>query len=376
MSEKSLAKSEPNGSTELAVKQESAGFAAAVRHEVGIIAGVDDHNEHRYRFPRLGKLHLGVKQKTQGGKEYPKAVDYFVLPENLLADEGFMQVVADLNADAARPRKLPIQLVSHNIPDNVRSSLDLYGSNRGLKCRSWDGVTAQCVNEQTQEMETKPCLNVKCEHYLKGDCQVITRLRFFLPDAIGVGVWQLDTRSVNNRANLPCEMGTLRAAMNGVLAGVDLLLTLEPEEKVITVPGKDGKPQTLKREVWLLHLRSGLTMRQLKEQAASVNVTWSASDVEEMDTTYDAVVMDAVPVEDSDEFEVGEPPADEPTELRKELLDRINNLMSVTVKTDVVRQGLMNSVDKNHPIEEWSIDQLQALMDLLEKRAGQQAWEA
>ena len=32
------------------------------------------------RLPRLGKIHLGVKAKNEKGVEYPKAVDYFVVP--------------------------------------------------------------------------------------------------------------------------------------------------------------------------------------------------------------------------------------------------------------------------------------------------------
>ena len=40
----------------------------------------------RGRLPRIGKIHLGVKAKTAQGVEYPRAVDYFVCPDELRAD--------------------------------------------------------------------------------------------------------------------------------------------------------------------------------------------------------------------------------------------------------------------------------------------------
>lgn len=286
-----------NNATLLSIRREQQQFAHAVRDEVGVIAGVDDRIIHRYRFPRLGKIHIGEKTQNERGTEYPRAVDYFVLPEYLLQDQKFLDVLAQHNADPRRPRVLPIQLPSNNIADNIRSSLDYYGANRGLKCRSWDGINAQCVNDSTGEIEDIKCLNRECVHFVQGECQIVTRLRFFLPDARGIGVWQIDTRSINNRVNLPCEMGTIRASA-GQLAGLDLLLTLEPETITRQIIDKTGKTSTIKSTVWLLHIRSNVSMRELRNQAQSVNVNWSISDVEEPDTSYDEIVMGNAPSDD------------------------------------------------------------------------------
>jgi len=347
------------------VSRESILFANAIRRETGIIAGVDDSTEHRYRFPRLGKIHLGTKTRSQAGREYPTATDYFVLTEQLLKDKQFMDAIAAINADPSRPRKLPIQLVSHDIIDNIRSSLDYYGANHGLKCRSWDGIVAQRVNEETGEIEDCQCLNIKCEHYLQGKCQVVTRLRFFLPDAIGIGVWQLDTRSSNNRINLPCEMGTLKAVTGGILAGLDLLLTLEAEPKIVTVNDKQ-----IKRDVWLLHIRSGMTLRELRQMARNVSINWSPSDIEDVDTSYDDVVMENAPESEIADF--GELESDLATvDARADILQRIHNLRKIAVKTDTIWMAMINAIDKQRDITEWPIEQLQKLLDQLELRAAQ-----
>ena len=40
------------------------------------------------RLPRLGKIRLGEKVEGKGGKEYPKATDHFVVPEEVAAVYG------------------------------------------------------------------------------------------------------------------------------------------------------------------------------------------------------------------------------------------------------------------------------------------------
>lgn len=391
MNEKALATQGASPNTELAIKQEAATFAAIVRTEVGTIAGVDDHNESRYRFPRLGKLHLGVKKqmqkKNQKGEtytvEYPDKTDYIVLPELLLNDQDFRAALEAMGQDPDKPRIIPIRLVSNNIQDNVRSSLDYYGANRGLKCRSYDGRVKSCVDATTGEMVTGECTNVKCPIFIKGDCQVITRLRFFLPDARGVGVWQIDTRSANNRANIPCEMKTIKAATRGVLKGIDFLLCLEPEQKLIPVvkQGKvehnpDGTVKTMNTTVYLLHLRTDLTLRKLEEAARAAQSDWEDHEVEDFDTSYDEVAMATEAVIEVDEdgnFEVGEPEPVEPPALEEELRERCTNLLQTVCSGEGVRKAIIRGACGDTPFEEASTDQLQAMLDTLEARAKQVA---
>jgi hypothetical protein len=397
MTEKALAKTEGQA-TELAVRRESAGFAASVLRETGTIAGVDDTNQHRYRFPRLGKIHLGIKKplmkkqpdgtlvpvmrngpKGQEPVEYPSATDYFVLPDVLLQDVKFMDALSKCNADPKLPRCLPVRMITHNILDNMRSSLDFYGATHGLKCRSYDGLTTQCVDEKSGEMVTKPCTNVKCEHYLRGECHVISRLRFFLPDAKGVGVYQLDTCSPNNRANLPCEMQTIRAATGNKLAGIDLQLVLEAEQKIITEKKKGvvqlddhGNAKKLPTTVWLLHLRTDLNLRELIDAAEHVTIDYQVDDVEDADTAYDEVVMEHEP--ESADFQVGEDEAPaEPEGMRDELTEVCVNLLEALFPTPQGRRAATRGILKVTicpELRDVSIDQLLVLKEALELRAA------
>ena len=50
------------------------------------------------RLPRLGKVKLGVMVHSQGGKPYPRSVDYFVCPSVITAVYG------------DQPKELPIML--------------------------------------------------------------------------------------------------------------------------------------------------------------------------------------------------------------------------------------------------------------------------
>jgi hypothetical protein len=155
--EKQLAKQE----NALAVNTEQSGIMNAISKEVNLIPAVD--KEFRYQLPRLGKIHLGIKVQTQSGKEYPKATEYFVLPEELLTDADFRQVLTDLGEDPDKPTKLPVVLARNDLRDNLKSSCDLYGLSKGLVCRSLDGVNAIRVNQKTGEMVEEVCKGECCK---------------------------------------------------------------------------------------------------------------------------------------------------------------------------------------------------------------------
>src|SRR5262245_30112806 len=66
---------------------------AGVRRRAVMIRGLSD----KRRLPRLGKIRLGVTVVRGDGKSYPKATDYFVVPE----------IVASVLGEP-RPKALPI----------------------------------------------------------------------------------------------------------------------------------------------------------------------------------------------------------------------------------------------------------------------------
>jgi len=287
----------PKTTTKLSVADSNIIRDHIVGSEIAIIPEVDQ--SFRYRLPRQGKIHLGVKVVSKSGKDYPKATDYFVLPDQLKSDEGFKKALEALGESVDAPRQLPIMLPCDAIAGNLQSSSDYYGSSRGLICRSLDGITCRYVDATTGELKETPCsMRSGCEHYEKGDCHWIHRLRFVLPDAAGVGVWQVDTTSPNNRANLLTEMAQIKGLMGGRLAAIDLLLTLEPREFVVPVKDKGGFRQ-VKTVCYLLHIRSRQTLRELRN-AALTQPSFDSAELEDFDLS-----PNDIPVVEEDEI-VGE----------------------------------------------------------------------
>ena len=288
----------------IAKAAESAGIMQAIGQEVGLLP---TDEEFRYKLPRLGKVRIGIKVETQNNRSYPKAVDYFVLPEALLNDKDFIQALTDRGVDPEKPKALPIMLLRNGIGEDIVSSYDLYGSSKGLICRSYDHVTCQRVNSKTLEMETVPCAGINCPDWNSKKCRCITRIRFLLPDAIGIGVWQLDTSSVNSRTSILTELMSIKQAFGGKLAGIDLLLTLEPQVYHIPQTERDGTPKRdaqgntsmMATTAHIVHVRSAISMRKAQEAiknahefdgAESVDMSLDEEEVIQVDETTGEVI--------------------------------------------------------------------------------------
>lgn len=199
-----------------------------------MIKGVSDIR----RFPRAGKIHLGVKATNQKGKEYPRAVDYFVLPEDRpdLAERF-----------GAQPRELPIMFPVDDLETVAPQWYKRYGSGTGLVCRG-DGETAVCRAMQpdketgemkpTGEFEEIECSGQECEWYIKKHCRHVMNLQFLLPDFISDGVWQLDTSSFFSIVNFNGSWDFIRTLTGGKVAMIPLLLRVVPKE---VAPGGSKK---------------------------------------------------------------------------------------------------------------------------------------
>jgi hypothetical protein len=251
----------------------------------------------RFQMRKLGNLHLGVKAKNQSGKEYPKATEYFVLPDDLRNDPDLREKFNSMGQDADKPKRLPVMLMSDNIGANVVTSCDLYGMSGKLKCRSYDGRFCQRLNERTSTYETMPCKQGECPDFCKGDCAWYHRIRCLIPDAAGIGYWQIATKSDNNRGALVREMFDLRKTLRGRLAGIDLILALTNEREFHVKP-KNGDKMITTRP-YLLHLEAGASLRKL------MNAT-RQGDVYDADQIEESFDFDAEPEAESD-FPVGEP---------------------------------------------------------------------
>lgn len=202
------------------------------------------------RVPRLGKIHLGVKVTNDKGIEYPKAVDYFVCPPEVIAVYG------------VKPTTLDVVFPSDDTERIAPAYYKAYGRSRGLIAKG-DGVTRRHLvrvdeesGEITEDLARRdakkvawvegPCLGRACPYYEKRECKEVMSLQFLLPRVPGLGVYQIDTSSYNSIVDILSTIDLVRALV-GRISGVPLQLTLEPRE--VTPEGQK------KKTVHTLHLR-------------------------------------------------------------------------------------------------------------------------
>jgi hypothetical protein len=190
-------------------------------------------------MPRLGKIRLGVKATSAKGNEYPKDVDYFVSPPEVVAIYG------------ETPKKLDVLFPCDDPTLFFPQALKLYSTAR-LLCKG-NGKTATCIDPNTGEMYEKPC---PCEHYTrtepKPDCKAVGNLMVVLPQVSMGGCYQIDTSSTANIINLNSAITWIRG-MLGRIAFVPLTLERVPT-KIQTPEGQAIKA--------LLALKFNGTMRE------------------------------------------------------------------------------------------------------------------
>jgi len=211
------------------------------------------------RLPRLGKIHLGIKKVSQKtNKEYPSATDYFVVPPEIAGVVG------------EKPTELPILFPVEDEEKFASQYYRSYSMSRGLVCRG-DGETCRrMVDAHTGEMANRdstdilwkdelPCEGQNCPYYGK-QCKEVMNLQFLLPTVEGLGIWQIDTSSINSIKNINSTVELIRGVY-GRIAMIPLLLTLEPIE---VVNPDDGKKKTVR----VLNLRIKETILALMERTA------------------------------------------------------------------------------------------------------------
>jgi len=201
------------------------------------------------RLPRLGKIHLGVKKtkKTNGKEvEYPSATDYFVCPPDVVKVYG------------EKPQRLDVIIPVEDEEMWANQYYRRYSQTRGLVCKG-DGETCRrMVDKETGDIANRDsravvwiedsCKGRDCPDYQAKACQEVMNLQFLLPRVPGLGIWQIDTGSINSIRNINSCATMIRAVCERV-SWIPLVLTLEPTE--VTNPD-DGK----KKIVRCLNLRS------------------------------------------------------------------------------------------------------------------------
>jgi len=258
---------------------------------------------------------LGVKvvsQKT--GKEYPKAVDYFVCPP----------VVQEVYG--AEPRELRIMFPVEDPEIFFPQWYKRYGATTGLVCKGDGEKAIEIVNGYMKEID---CLGEKCpyvtgdeEKGIKKSCKKVGMLQFLLPDVPGAGVWQITTSSRNSIININSAIAYIgRGGLCGRIVMIPLTLKLGPQDVQ-----HDGKKKT----VYVLSIDMNIKLADL-QKAALVEPTRVALPPpdEELPEHYEEVKV--VENEEDEELsqstedptateETGEPSDEEKAEIHKQEL--------------------------------------------------------
>lgn len=179
------------------------------------------------RMPRIGKVRLGIKEKSKSGKLYPKAVDYFVVQHDQSTSEAAADAFHDTYGE--HPTALNIMFPTDDPQLFFAQSYRRYGSSAGLTCRG-DGRAAMQLDQQTGELLGIACDPAMCQWHQAGHCRPIGSLQFLLPDVAGIGVWQIDTSSINSIINVNSGIDFVRRLTGGRIALLPLRLILRPRE--------------------------------------------------------------------------------------------------------------------------------------------------
>jgi hypothetical protein len=206
------------------------------------------------RMPRLGKIRLGIKVEPEGKNPYPRATDFFVVPEEI------KELVGDT------PKKLSIMFPTEKTDEFAQQWLRCYSFTQGLICKG-DGSTAirkidvetgDVARHTTQEWVFKQwgCDPDTCEQYSEKQCRRVMNLLFFMPDVPGIGVWQLDTTSFYSIVNINSCVDLIRRIC-GRISFIPLTLSLEPLE--VSPPG------ITKKTVHILAIRSDIKLAEIQK---------------------------------------------------------------------------------------------------------------
>jgi len=208
------------------------------------------------RMPRIGKIRLGIKvePEEEGKNPYPRATDYFVVPDEI------KKIVGDM------PKKLNIMFPTEKADEFAQQWLRCYSFSQGLVCKG-NGVVATrkidvdngyIARHTTEEWVFKEwgCDPDTCEQYLEKQCRRVMNLLFFMPDVPGIGVWQLDTTSFYSIVNINSCVDLIRHIC-GRISFIPLTLSLEPLE--VSPPG------ITKKTVHILAIRSDVKLAEIQK---------------------------------------------------------------------------------------------------------------
>lgn len=248
----------------------------SARPLISTVANISD----RAGMPRLGKLRLGEKKKTGGGKEYPSEIDYFRCdPEDGMAPEDRKSLIERYTTLYG---ERPARLTNVYLPSDDRSFVfpnALESWKRTVNgAKRWchgDGVRASRLDFESGVWNEIQCCHVaECPVMNAGECKLISRLRIFLPELSMAGYWQIDTSSQASTGNVIDGLNQLEKVF-GRLTNIPLVLSREP--KPMTFEGKTNTH-------FILFLRApNVNLEQMKQLVAKRQLALPAPEIERDD---------------------------------------------------------------------------------------------
>jgi len=178
----------------------------------GRFTSIKDISDRR-RLPRLGKIRLGVKMKSQKtGKEFPRETPHFVCPQEVRAKFG------------EEPTELPIMFALEDREIVFPQAYKWYGQSKGIKCMG-DGEVAMRANEQGEFSQ----IDCPCGKLDTKECQRRAHLMVIIPQVSLGGVYQIGLGSYHSIIDINSGIDYVRA-MIGRFSWVPLTLKRIPRE--------------------------------------------------------------------------------------------------------------------------------------------------
>ena len=315
------------------------------------------------RLTRLGKLKIGDKTKSKGGKEIPMGLDHFRATGDYA--EEFHKIFGE------EPKEVEVWFAFEDIEENMSEWYRAYKT--GGLYRRCDGIQCSVYGDETFVTE---CL---CKREGKQVCDPTMILQVIILGMPVTGIWQIDSGGFFSRANVRSAL-TIAHSLSWGITGIPFILSVKREKSNIA-----GKPH----EYSVLHMVTNRTpeeliaMRHLRDKQVSMigakTTTESkqiAEDIESSEETTkspenaDAAQSDSKPPKEKKE-QKKEPAKDDipklhiPSMDKKELIDYCFSLNSTAIPNDKWNNAFEKVLNGN-PLPGRSIEELRTFAEELD----------
>lgn len=209
-----------------------------------------------------GKIKIGMKgemTESKRGNNFrpPQKLDHFLVTTmQKTDDDDFVEdevIMKKLGSDC---KEIPVMLIYDDPNLNFMTSLAYYDSAK-CKCRGNGEVAIKADGTQI------PCDPENCEYAQQKKCKPNGVLSVVLQDAPRVGgVWKFRTTGWNSIRNLMSSIEFIHGLTGGRLAGLPMMLTLQPKTTVI--PGSNTRTT-----IYMVNIEFRGTMGELLNKAAT-----------------------------------------------------------------------------------------------------------